>query len=75
MYLEGGGCVLITQPKAIQQARGACVGRGGGGEGKVVEQQTGALGNPCSPFSSSSSSLCVRRGFDIIFTLGAAVHT
>jgi hypothetical protein len=46
----------------------------GGGKGKVVEQQTGALGNPCFPFSSSFSSLCVRRRFDMIFTLGAAVH-
>jgi hypothetical protein len=44
------------------------------GEGKVVEQQTGALGNPCSSFSSSSSSLCIRWGFDKIFTLGNAVQ-
>ncbi len=36
----------------------------GEGEGEVVEQQIGALGNPCSPFSSSSSLLCIRRGFD-----------
>ncbi len=47
----------------------------GEGEGKVVEQQTGALGNPCSSFSSSSSSLCIRWGFDKIFTLGNAVHS
>jgi hypothetical protein len=46
----------------------------GEGEGKVVEQQTGALGNPRSSFSSSSSSLCIRRGFDKIFTLGNAVQ-
>ncbi len=46
----------------------------GEGEGKVVEQQTGALGNPCSSFSSSSSSLCIRWGFDKIFTLGNAVQ-
>ncbi len=52
-----------------------CVcGGEGEGEGKVVEQQTGALGNPRSSFSSSSSSLCIRRGFDIIFTLGSAVQ-
>ena len=44
------------------------------GAGKVVEQQTGALGNPCSSFSSSSPSLCIRRGFDKIFTLGDAVQ-
>ncbi len=47
----------------------------GEGEGEVVEQQTGALGNPCSSFSSSSPLLCVRRGFDKNFTLGSAVHT
>ncbi len=52
-----------------------CGGGEGEGEGKVVEQQTGALGNPRSSFSSSSFSLCVRRGFDIIFTLGSAVHS
>jgi hypothetical protein len=52
-----------------------CVWRGeGGGEGKVVEQQIGALGNPCSSFSSSSSLLCIRRGFDKNFTLGSAVQ-
>ena len=50
------------------------MGGEGEGEGKVVEQQTGALGNPRSSFSSSSSSLCIRRGFDKIFTLGNAVH-
>ncbi len=46
----------------------------GEGEGKVVEQQTGALGNPRSSFSSSSSSLCIRWGFDKIFTPGNAVQ-
>ncbi len=51
-----------------------CVGGEGEGEGKVVEQQTGALGNPRSSFSSSSSSLCIRRGFDKNFTLGSAVQ-
>jgi hypothetical protein len=44
-------------------ARCVCGGRGKG-EGKVVEQQIGALGNPCSPFSSSFSLLWFRRGFD-----------
>ncbi len=45
-----------------------CVGGGKGeGEGEAVEQQTRALGNSCSSFSSSSSSLCIRRGFDIKF--------
>jgi hypothetical protein len=51
-----------------------CVGGEGEGEGKVVEQHTGALGNPRSSFSSSSSSLCIRRGFDKNFTLGSAVQ-
>ena len=50
------------------------MGGEGEGEGKVVEQQTGALGNPRSSFSSSSSSLCIRWGFDKIFTLGNAVQ-
>ncbi len=54
-------------------ARCVCGGRGEG-EGKVVEQQIGALGNPCSPFSSSFSLLCIRRGFDKNPTLGSAVH-
>ncbi len=70
----GGACVLITQPQAIPQARGVC-GGGGEGEGEVVEQQTGALGNPRSSFSSSSSLLCIRRGFDKNFTLGSAVQS
>ncbi len=52
-----------------------CAGGGEGeGEGEVVEQQTRALGNPCSSFSSSSSSLCTRRGFDKNSTLGSAVQ-
>jgi hypothetical protein len=67
--MKRGGCVLITQPQAMQQARSVC-----GGEGEAVEQQTRALGNPCSSFSSSSSSLCIRRGFDKNSTLGSAVQ-
>ncbi len=63
--MKRGGCVLITQPQAMQQARGVCGGGGGGGgEGEVVEQHIRALGNPHSSFSSSSFSLCIRRGFD-----------
>ncbi len=50
-------------------------GGAGEGEGKVVEQQKGALGNPCSSFSSFSLLLCTRRGFDKNFTLGSAVQT
>ena len=48
---------------------------GGGKGGGVGEQQIRALGNPCSSFSLSSSSLCIRRGFDKNFTLGSAVQT
>jgi hypothetical protein len=59
----GGGHVLITQPQATQQALGVGGGRGRGG-GEAGEQQIRALGNPYSSFSSSSSSLCIRRGFD-----------
>ena len=51
-----------------------CEGGGGKGAGKVAEQQLGALGNPCSSFSSPSSLLCIRRGFDKNFTLGDAIH-
>jgi hypothetical protein len=68
--MKRGGCVLITQPQAMQRARNVC-----GGEGEIVEQQTRALGNPYSSFSSSSSSLCIRRGFNKNSTLGSAVHT
>jgi len=50
------------------------VGGEGGGAGKVVEQQLGALGNPCSSFSPPSPLLCVRRGFDKNFTLGNAIQ-
>jgi hypothetical protein len=70
MYYERGGCVLITQPQAMQ-SRAVC---GGGKGGGVGEQQIRALGNPCSSFSLSSSSLCIRRGFDKNSTLGSAVH-
>ncbi len=73
VLLGGGGC---PDNAALGHPAGAlCVcGGEGEGEGKVVEQQTGALGNPCSSFSSSSPSLCVRRGFDKNFTLGSAVQ-
>ncbi len=47
---------------------------GGEGAGKVVEQQLGALGNPCSSFSSPSSLLCIRRGFDKNLILGDAIQ-
>jgi hypothetical protein len=57
----GGGHVLITRPQAMQQARG---GGGRGERGEAGEQQIRVPGNPHSSFSSSSSSLCIRRGFD-----------
>ena len=72
--LRVGGLSMTTQPQAIQPARGVCGGGEGEGEGKVVEQQTRALGNPCSTFSPSSSLLCIRRGFDKNSTLGSAVQ-
>jgi hypothetical protein len=68
--MGGGGCVLITQPQAMRQVRSVWGEKGGG----VGEQQIRALGNPCSSFSSSSSSLCIRRRFDKNSTLGSAVH-
>ncbi len=73
MYYERGGmCPDNAAPGNPAGAR--CVGGRGEGEGKVVEQQTGALGNPRSSFSLSSSSLCIRQGFDKNFTLGSAVQ-
>ncbi len=55
MYLKGGGmCSDNAAPGNPAGARCVCGGRGKG-EGEVVEQQIGALGNPCSPFSSSFS--------------------
>jgi hypothetical protein len=66
-------CPDNAAPGNLAGARRVWGGKGKGG-GKVVEQQTGALGNPCSSFSLSSSSLCIRRGFDKIFTLGNAVQ-
>ena len=70
MYYEEGG--MCPDNAAPGNAAGAqCVG---GKRGGVGEQQIRALGNPCSSFSSSSSSLCIRRGFDKNSTLGSAVH-
>jgi hypothetical protein len=51
-----------------------CEGGEGEGVGKVVEQQLGALGNPCSSFSSPSFLLCIRRGFDKNLSSGSAVQ-
>ncbi len=70
--MRGGVC---PDNAALGKSVGARrVWRGGEGEGEVVEQQTGALGNPRSSFSSSSPLLCIRRGFDKNFTLGNAVQ-
>ncbi len=55
MYYRGGVCVLITQPQAMQQARGV---REEGGKGEAGEQQIRAPGNSYSSFSSSSLTLC-----------------
>ena len=75
MYLGGGGEMCPDNAAPGNPAGARCVWRGEkGGEGKVVEQQI-ALGNPFSSFSSSSSLLCIRRGFDKNFTLGSAVQT
>ncbi len=60
MYYGGGTCPDNAAPGNAAGAQ--CGGKGGGEE--VGEQQIRVLGNPCSSFSSSSSSLCIRRGFD-----------
>ncbi len=59
---KGGMCPDNAAPGNAAGAQ--CVGGEGEGEGEVVEQQIRALGNPYSSFSSSSSLLCIRRGFD-----------
>jgi hypothetical protein len=64
--------VLIMQPQAMQQARRVGGRRGRGGE--AGEQQIRAPGNPYSSFSSSSSLLCIRRGFDKKFCFLAAPY-
>ena len=62
MYYEKGG--VCPDNAAPGNAAGAqCVGERGEG-GEVGELQIRAPGNPYSSFSSSSSSLCIRRGFD-----------
>ena len=62
MYYEKGG--MCPDNAAPGNAAGAqCGGRKGEG-GEAGEQQIRAPGNPYSSFSSSSSSLCIRRGFD-----------
>ncbi len=71
--MGGGRCPDNAVPGSPVGARRVEGGEGGGG-GDVVEQQIGALGSPCSSFSSSSPLLCIRRGFDKNFTLGSAIH-
>jgi len=61
MYYGGGACPENAAPGNAAGAQ--CVGRKGEG-GEVGEQQIRAPGNPYFSFSSSSSSLCIRRGFD-----------
>jgi hypothetical protein len=67
----GGACPDNAAPGNAAGAQ--CVGGKGDG-GEVGEQQIRALGNPCSSFSSSSSLLCIRRGFDKNSALGSAVQ-
>ena len=63
MYYEKGG--VCPDNAAPGNAAGAqCVGGKGEG-GEAGEQQIRAPGNPYSSFSSSSLSLCIRRGFKI----------
>ena len=69
--MRGGACPDNAAPGNAAGAQ--CVGKRGEG-GEVGEQQIRALGNSCSSFSSSSSLLCIRWGFDKIFTLGNAVQ-
>jgi hypothetical protein len=64
MYYSIGGGGVCPDNAAPGNAAGAqCVGERGEG-GEVGELQIRAPGNPYSSFSSSSSSLCIRRGFD-----------
>jgi hypothetical protein len=61
----GGGGGLCPDNAAPGNAAGARCGgeRGGKGGGEAGEQQIRAPGDPCFSFSSSSFSLCIRRGF------------
>ena len=61
MYYGGGVCPDNAAPGNAAGAQ--CVGERGEGE-EVGELQIRAPGNPYSSFSSSSSSLCIRWGFD-----------
>ncbi len=63
VYYGGGVCPDNAAPGNAAGARPRCGGgRGEGGE--AGEQQIRAPGNPYFSFSSSSFSLCIRRGFD-----------
>ncbi len=59
--MGGRACPDSAAPGNAVGAR--CRRRKGEG-GEAGEQQIRAPGNPYSSFSSSSSSLCIRRGFD-----------
>ena len=61
VYYGGGAWPDNAAPGNAAGAR--CGGREGEG-GEAGEQQIRAPGNPYSSFSSSSSSLCIWRGFD-----------
>jgi hypothetical protein len=60
--MGGGG--VCPDNAAPGNATGAQCGGGRGEGGEAGEQQIRAPGNPYFSFSSSSFSLCIRRGFD-----------
>ncbi len=73
VYYRGGGGACPDNAAPGNAAGARCGGRKGEG-GEAGEQQIRAPGNPYSSFFSSSSSLCIRRGFDKNSALGSAVH-
>jgi hypothetical protein len=71
MYFERGGCVLITQPQAIQQARGVCGGERRRGRGRLLGNRQEPLVTPV-PLSPRLLLRCVSGGGSIkipFFTL------
>ncbi len=60
--MGGGG--VCPDNAAPGNAAGARCGGGRGEGGEAGEQQIRAPGNSYFSFSSSSFSLCIRRGFD-----------
>ncbi len=62
--LLGGGGMCPDNAAPGNSAGARCVCGGGGGEGKAVEQQIGALGNPV-PLSPRLLLRCVSGGGSI----------